>query len=158
MCQAIGAVSRPAATTAHGAVPAGSAPPVRARRPSTTNVATSSSPPATVPTVEDNPNRTATPGSAALSTTSGTAVVRPIRSHSTPLDQPAAATPTSVATAAPATPATPGRHRPCTKGNNRTGANDGLNATATPYSTAASIGRPRRSAIQPAASATSSSP
>jgi len=158
LCQAIGAVNRPAATTAHGAVPAGSAAPARARLPSTTNVATNSSPPATVPTVDDSPNRTATPGSAALSTTSGTAVLSPIRSHSSPLDQPAAATPTSVATAAPAIPAAPGRQRPCTKGSNRIGASDGLNATATPYSTAAGIGCPRRSAIQPATSATSSSP
>ena len=65
-------------------------------------------------------------------------------------------TPTSVATAAEISPARSGSQRRCTAGSSSNGASDGFSATVTPNSTAASTGRPRRSAIQPATSPTSS--
>ncbi|GAA1274185.1 hypothetical protein GCM10009609_41710 [Pseudonocardia aurantiaca] len=110
-----------------------------------------------MPTTDGTPKRTASPGSEALSTVSGTGSVTAMRSHSNPLDGPATSTPSSVAPAADSRPARMGTQRRCTAGSSSSGASDGLSATVTPYSTAASTGWPRRSAIQPAASPTRSS-
>ncbi|GAA3097687.1 hypothetical protein GCM10010464_71480 [Pseudonocardia yunnanensis] len=148
MCQEIGETSSPAATTANGAVPAGS---MRSRwRPIQVSVPMRTTAPSSVPSTDGTPNRTASPGSEALSTVSGTGSVTAMRSHSNPLDGPATSTPSSVATAAEISPARNGTQRRCTAGSSSSGASDGLSATVIPKSTAASTGRPRRSAIQPA--------
>ncbi|MDF3049948.1 MAG: hypothetical protein K0R87_1586 [Pseudonocardia sp.] len=78
------------------------------------------------------PNRTARPGSDALSTVSGTGSISPIRSHSSPVPGPAMSTPSSDATAAAARPAAPARQRRVTSGSSSSGASDGLSATVTP--------------------------
>ena len=153
MCQEIGEHSSPAASTANGTVPPGS---MRSRRrPHQTNVPTSTATPATKPITDGSPKRTARPGSEALSTVSGTGSEKAIFSHSIPLDGPAANIPNSVAPAAEASPARSGTQRRCTAGRSSNGPSDGFSATVIPYSTAASTGRPRRSAIQPATRPTS---
>jgi hypothetical protein len=119
-------------------------------------VPTSTATPSAVPSDDGSPNRATSPGSEALSGTSGATWSSASRSHAVALDGPAASTPTRVATAADAIPARSAAHRSCTAASSSTGASDGLSATATPYSTAASTGRPRRSAIHPATSAASS--
>jgi hypothetical protein len=108
-----------------------------------------------VPNADGTPNRTARPGSEALSTESGTPSAKPIRSHSSPLPSPATSTPSTDALAAAPKPAAAGRHRRSITGSSSSGASDGLSATVTPYSPAASSGCPRRSAIQPATRPTS---
>lgn len=113
--------------------------------------------PSNAPSTDGTPNRTASPGSEALSTVSGTGAVTAMRSHSNPLDGPAISTPSSVAAAAEISPARNGTQRRCTAGSSSSGASDGLSATVIPKSAAASTGRPRRSAIQPATRPASSS-
>ncbi len=88
--------------------------------------------PSTAPSTDGSPKRTASPGSEALSTVSGTGSDSAIRSHVSPLDGPAASTPTSVATAADRSPARNGTHRRWTSASSSTGASDGLSATAIP--------------------------
>lgn len=121
------------------------------------NVPASTAAPSSRPTIDGRPNRTASPGSEALSPVSGTGSVAAIRSHSHPLDGPATRTPTSVATTAAAIPARMGTHRCCTAGSSSNGASDGLSATVIPNSTAASTGRARRSASHPPTRPASSS-
>ena len=87
---------------------------------------------------------------------SGTGSENAIFNHSIPLDGPATSTPNSVAAAAEISPARSGSQRRCTAGSSSNGPSDGFSATVIPYSTAASTGRPRRSAIQPDTSPTSS--
>jgi hypothetical protein len=148
LCHEIGETSSPAASTAHGAVPAGS---MRYRwRPHHISVPTSTAAPSNVPSTDGTPNRTASPGSEALSTVSGTGSVTAMWSHSNPLDGPATSTPRTVAAVAAPRPVHSGTHRRCTAGSSSSGASDGFSATVMPKSTAASTGRPRRSAIQPA--------
>ena len=113
--------------------------------------------PATSPSVGGRPSRTASPGNEALSTVSGTGELNAMESHASPLDGPQTATPTSDATAADSTPAHSGAHRRCAAYSSSTGASEGFSATVIPNSTAASAGRPRRSASHPATSPTSSS-
>ena len=83
-------------------------------RPHQTRVPTSTATPSSIPITDGTPNRTASPGSEALSTVSGTGSLNAMRSHSGPLDGPATSTPNSVATAADASPARSGTQRRCT--------------------------------------------
>ena len=98
-----------AASTANGAVPAGS---MRSRcRPHQTRVPISTAAPAAMPSTAGTPKRTARPGSEALSTVSGTGSEKAIFSHSSPLDGPATSTPSKVAPAAAPSPARTGNQR-----------------------------------------------
>jgi len=156
LCQAIGENSRPAASTANGAVPAGSIS--RRCRVHQARVPASTASPATLPTGVGRPSRAASPGSEALASTSGTPSLSAMPSHVSVLDGPAASAPTAVAPAAASSPVRSDTQRRCTNASSSTGASDGLSATVTPWHAAASTGRPRRSATHPATNPTSSSP
>ena len=78
-----------------------------------------------------------------------------MRSQASPLLGPHTATPSNDATTADTTPARSGAHRRWAAYSSSTGASEGFSDTVIPNNTAASTGRPRRSATQPATSPTS---